>query len=209
MYQILFLLCLLILLGIIIDNNIFCKKIKLKSDEVYYIENFLSQKDYRKIKKTTSDIKKNELKDESFRKVYKLENKDIEEIFYNKEQIKKIENIIKKKIYKSEFPIEYRIYPEKSSGMRCHQDTKLYEKAQYEVVYTITNDSDSFTKWYDKSCKENKIFTKPNSILIVKADTNLHCVSKLTKGSRSILKLIYTQTSNTNNNYKREMKRLI
>ncbi len=91
--------------------------------------------------------------------------------------------------------------------MKCHKDTILYLKPQYEVVYTITNSSDSYTKWYDKSCKQNHIFSKPNSILIIKANSNIHCVSKLNKGSRSILKLIYTQTHKINNYYKKEIKR--
>ena len=44
-------------------------------------------------------------------------------------------------------------------------------------------------------------------MLIVKADSNIHCVSKINNGIRSILKLIYTQTPIYNKKYKDELQR--
>ena len=37
----------------------------------------------------------------------------------------------------SKFPIEQRIYPNGSKGMNWHIDTLMYDKPQYEAVYTI------------------------------------------------------------------------
>ena len=91
--------------------------------------------------------------------------------------------------------------------MRCHKDTLLYKIPQYEVVYTITNSSDSYTKWYTSSQKISHVFTKPNSLLIIKAAANTHCVSRINYGTRSILKFIYTQTNQTTHNYHNEFKR--
>ena len=110
-------------------------------------------------------------------------------------------------IFKSDFPIEYRIYPKNSKGMNLHSDTLLYDLPQYEAIYTIHNHSDSLTKWEDENNTEYSVWTKPNSMLIVKAAGLRHMVTPVTTGTRSILKLIYTQSDNTNNNYKNELIR--
>ena len=114
---------------------------------------------------------------------------------------------ITKKLFKSNFPIEYRIYPIKSPGMHCHSDTLLYDLPQYEAVLTISNSSDSFTNWYSYNNEEHKIYTKPNSLLLVKAKGNRHCVSPINKGERTIMKYIYTQSNRYNSNYLKELIR--
>ena len=91
--------------------------------------------------------------------------------------------------------------------MKWHSDTLLYELPQYEAIYTIDNNSDSLTKWIDRESNDNSIWTKPNSLLIVKANGYKHSVTPLNKGTRTILKLIYTQTDKTNHNYDKEMLR--
>ena len=179
--------------------------IYFKSDEVYYIENFLTNEEYNYIKNYTKSIKN--LKSEKFRLIKPILDNKINNIFYSEKYINKIKNVINGNIKKSDFPIEFRIYPEGSSGMKCHKDTLLYEKPQYEMVYTIENESDSYTNWYSYFGWNNKIYTKPNSLIIVKAQGNIHCVSPVNKGFRKILKLIYTQTNNYNRNYINEMKR--
>ncbi len=179
------------------------------NNDIYYIENFLSDSEFKKVRTICSNISDNNIKDEGFRKILPLKDENIDSIFYSNDCISRISNIVgNNQIFKSNFPIEYRIYPHKSSGMNCHKDTLLYDKPQYEVVYTIDNDSDSYTKWYDYNGNKHNIYTKPNSLLIVKADGNIHCVSELTKGTRSILKLIYTQSNNINEKYKHEINRL-
>ena len=177
----------------------------VNKDEVYYIENILSKEDYEYIKKYVKNI--NNLKHERFRYIKPIYDKKINDIFYSNEMINKINKIINNEIIKSDFPIEYRIYPEGSKGMHCHKDTLLYNKPQYEVVFTIENESDSYTNWYTYLGFNNIIYTKPNSIIIVKAQENTHCVSPINKGYRTILKLIYTQTNDYNNNYLKEIQR--
>lgn len=176
-------------------------------DSVYYIPNFLSNEDFLTVKTICESIDESNLKNENFRKVIPLNNEIIENIFYSNDVLNKIINKTNTTVFKSEFPIEYRIYPTHSPGMHCHIDTLLYELPQYEAVYTIHNDSDSITNWYDKNLNNNKISTEPNSLLLVRANGNKHCVSKLNRGTRSILKLIYTQTDKINNRYLHELNR--
>ena len=178
--------------------------IYLKKDEVYYIDNFLTNEEYNYIKNTRS-IKN--LKSEKFRLIKPILENKINNIFYSEKYINKIKEIINEDIKKSDFPIEFRVYPTGSEGMKCHKDTLLYEKPQYEMVYTIENESDSYTNWYSYLGWNNIIYTKPNSLIIVKAQENIHCVSPINKGYRTILKLIYTQTEKYNENYLKEIKR--
>ena len=92
----------------------------------------------------------------------------------------------------SSLPIEYRIYPEKSNGMEWHKDTQLYNNPQYECVYTIENNSDSYTLWVDDNKRIHTINTKPNSLIIVVANGPIHRVTPINNGYRSILKFIYS-----------------
>ena len=179
--------------------------IYLKKDEVYYIDNFLTNEEYNYIKNYTRSIKN--LKSEKFRLIKPILENKINNIFYSEKYINKIKEIINEDIKKSDFPIEFRVYPSGSEGMKCHKDTLLYEKPQYEMVYTIENESDSYTNWYSYLGWNNIIYTKPNSLIIVKAQENIHCVSPINKGYRTILKLIYTQTEKYNENYLKEIKR--
>jgi hypothetical protein len=179
--------------------------IYFKKDEVYYIDNFLTNEEYNYIKNYTRSIKN--LKSEKFRLIKPILENKINNIFYSEKYINKIKEIINEDIKKSDFPIEFRVYPTGSEGMKCHKDTLLYEKPQYEMVYTIENESDSYTNWYSYLGWNNIIYTKPNSLIIVKAQENIHCVSPINNGYRTILKLIYTQTEKYNENYLKEIKR--
>ena len=191
----------LLILILIILFYIFIRK----KDEIYYIEDLLSSEEYEYIKNHVKTI--NNLKYERFRYIKPISDNKISAIFYSGDIINKIESIINNKIKKSNFPIEYRIYPKGSEGMKCHKDTLLYELPQYEMVYTIENESDSYTNWFSYLGWNNKIYTKPNSLIIVKAQENTHCVSPVNEGYRTILKLIYTQTDKYNKNYVNELER--
>ena len=46
-------------------------------------------------------------------------------------------------------PVEFRIYPVGGS-MDWHKDVALYSKPQFEIVFTVTNTSDSTTEWEDE-----------------------------------------------------------
>ena len=88
-------------------------------------------------------------------------------------------------------PVEYRTYGPGSS-MHWHRDQPmLSDQLQYECVITLRNTSDS------KTLLENKkgIKTEPNSLLIVRANGINHSVSPTTKGSRSILKVVFSEPS--------------
>lgn len=176
-------------------------------DNLLYLENFLTENEFKEI--LSLDTDKNGFTDEGYRYIKPLNNSNITyKIFYSD----KIINILKDKlknvdVKESKFPIEHRIYPVESNGMPMHIDTLLYEKPQYEAIYTIRNKSNSFTGWFDGNGDYNKIWTKPNSLLVVKAQGFKHHVTPPIVGEREILKLIYTQTDKINNNYIKEMER--
>ncbi len=186
------------------NNNIIYK------DKIIYIDDFLNDYEYKNILNNLENDNRNFL-NEDFRLILPLDN-DNNKIIYDTFYSEKYINMIQKKlnnynVTKSDFPIEYRIYPTNSKGMNWHSDTLLYDLPQYEAIYTINNQSDSLTKWKDENNKEYSVWTKPNSMLLVKADALKHMVTPITTGIRSILKLIYTQSNNTNNNYKMELNR--
>ena len=180
---------------------------KQSKNDIYYIEDFFTPNEFEIITKHLKTISRKDLKNEKFRLVSPLNNTKISNILYSQHTINKINKIVGKKLFKSDFPIEYRIYPTKSPGMQCHTDTLLYNLPQYEAVLTINNTSDSYTTWYSYNKEEHKIYTKPNSLLLVKAKGNRHCVSPINKGERTIMKYIYTQSDKYNDNYVRELTR--
>lgn len=178
-----------------------------KDRNIIYIPNFLSEKDFKIIKQNLHDDKRT-FKNESFRKIKPLDikNKVIYDIFYSPENILTINKQCKTKLFKTEFPIEHRIYPNGSKGMNWHVDTLLYDLPQYEGVFTVNNNSDSVTEWIDDNIKRQ--WTEPNSLLLVKAQGDYHHVTPVNRGMREILKLIYTQSHNHNDNYYKELERL-
>ena len=101
------------------------------------------------------------------------------------------------------------MYPKKSKGMPWHSDLQLYKKAQYEVVLTVHNSSDSRLLWLDQQVNKYTIKSKPNSVTIVKPNTAVHKVTPLNKGYRTILKFIYSfGKEKYSKNYENEIKHL-
>ena len=91
-------------------------------------------------------------------------------------------------------PVEFRVYPVGGS-MDWHKDVALYTKPQYEIVFTVTNTSDSTTEWEDeRTGMRYGGWTEPNSVIIVRADGAPHRVTGVTRGERSIIKFVLTQT---------------
>jgi len=162
------------------------------SDYMIYIDDFLNDDDIRDLKNHIKN--NNNIKQNRNNLLTKTLNTDI---FYKKEYINKISELVGKNVYKSDIPTEYRLY-DKSQGMNWHSDVLLYEIPQYECVYTISNDSDSTTDYIDHWKMKHKIWTKPNSLMIVRADGYLHGVNPVNKGKREIVKLIYTPTDKIN-----------
>ena len=177
-----------------------------KDINITYIPNFLSEEDFKIIKQNLQDDKRS-FKNESFRKIKPLDTKNqvITDIFYSPKNITALNKQCKARLFKTEFPIEHRIYPNGSKGMHWHIDTLMYDLPQYEAVFTINNNSDSVTEWLDNNIKRQ--WTEPNSLLLVKAQGHYHHVTPVTNGSREILKLIYTQCHTPNDNYYKELER--
>ena len=198
---------LLFIIFILIGYYYSVTNFKQSKNDIYYIEDFFSPNEFELISNHLKTIPRKDLKNEKFRLVSPLNNTKISNILYSQKTINKINKIVGKKLFKSDFPIEYRIYPKKSPGMNCHTDTLLYNLPQYEAVLTINNTSDSYTTWYSYNNEEHKIYTKPNSLLLVKANGNRHCVSPINKGERSIMKYIYSQSDTYNDNYLKELTR--
>jgi hypothetical protein len=91
-------------------------------------------------------------------------------------------------------PVEFRVYPVGGS-MDWHKVVALYTKPQYEIVFTVTNTSDSTTEWEDeRTGMRYGGWTEPNSVIIVRADGAPHRVTGVTRGERSIIKFVLTQT---------------
>lgn len=90
-------------------------------------------------------------------------------------------------------PIEYRKYPTGCNGMLWHRDTIII-RSQYECVYTLTNTSDSLTKYRSPSGTEYSVYPESNSIIIVQAGGVEHSVTPITLGERTIVKFVFTET---------------
>jgi hypothetical protein len=91
-----------------------------------------------------------------------------------------------------EIPIEYRKYF-MGSHMNWHRDTQMLpDQLQYECVITIENTADSKTL-IEQNTGVKELQTAPNSILIVRANGVKHKVTKLTKGTRTIIKLVFCE----------------
>jgi hypothetical protein len=89
-------------------------------------------------------------------------------------------------------PIEYRKYPPGCQGMKWHRDVELIGR-QYECVYTLTNTSDSVTKWRDFFGREHARWTEPNSLVVVQAGGVEHAVAPVTSGERTIVKFVFCE----------------
>ena len=178
----------------------------IKNDNIVYIKDFLTNEDFKKISSLESD--KDNFIYENIRYTKPLKEKFVYDVFYDSHYINKIRDKLNNDIFKSDFPIEHRFYHKESPGMKWHKDTLLYEEPQYEAIFTINNESSSMTQWKDGNGKLHEIWTEPNSLLVVRANGYEHHVTPPASGEREILKLIYTQTKNVNDNYHKEMLRL-
>ena len=163
-----------------------------------YIENFFSEEDFAKIKHECYKLshylteEKNTTAENRISTIVSDDNK-IAKLCNSETAKKKLK--IPENTSPADVPIELRKY-KIGGAMDWHKDTVLYTKPQYEMVYTVHNTSDSKTMWYDPDKRKvHEIETKPNSMIVVKADDVQHCVSPVTKGDRSIIKFAYTETT--------------
>lgn len=125
------------------------------------------------------------------------------DMIYKNEKLINIINSIKDsdltlKEYPS-YPIEYRKYFTGSKGMQWHIDTSLFTPEAFEVVLTLTNNSNSRFEWMDNG-ELKSISPRPNDLVIVRPKSILHQVTSIDTGERTILKFtIEFMRNNTDN----------
>lgn len=169
-----------------------------------YTKDFLSEQDFfiiqEECRKYNYILENDKKVDQNMyrtkRKNMELNNKIVRDILNKdiyKEKIRKITENQKLYLAKN-FPIEYRKYS-LGSFMKRHSDKLIYSIPQYECIFTISNNSDCKTVFYEDSGNSKKeIQTIPNSIMIVRAQGIEHEVLPLTRGERYFLKFIFTET---------------
>jgi hypothetical protein len=92
-----------------------------------------------------------------------------------------------------DFPMEARSYGV-GAAMDWHSDVALYEPAQWELIYTLENTSDSRTEWEVDGGGVAWASTTPGSALAVRANGPSHRVVASTRGERVIIKCLYVST---------------
>lgn len=173
------------------------RRIDFNNDAVY-LKNVYDKSTFNKILEYTNQIKSSDMVHDpkaTGRGMYVINNKHpIIPIICSSELINKVRKITNNPKLKPclEIPIEYRKYVI-GSYMDWHKDTQMLQnQLQYECVITLTNNSDSFTLLkYDSGIK--KMVTEPNTLLVVRANGISHKVTPLTKGERTILKLVFAE----------------
>ena len=90
-------------------------------------------------------------------------------------------------------PIEYRQYGLNAS-MPWHRDQVITKGScpQIEIVFTVTNSSNSQTEWIeDTTHKKHVVKSQPNSIMMTQGSSVFHQVTPITEGERSIIKIAF------------------
>lgn len=163
---------------------------QILDDKYFFIhlKNVFDDKDYEYIKKNTNNknLSKDKYADNYSKYIY---DKKINELIFSK-TASILKNI--QKIKKSNVLTEYRIYHNKSTGMKWHTDILMSDPPQYEVVFVVSNTSDSKTQIKLKNGKIKDIISEGNDIIIVKGDGIKHRVTPITnRGTRSIIKAAF------------------
>jgi len=179
------------------------------------INNFFNEYNFNIIKNECESLNYC-LRDEtfSFAKNRSMVKLDTLHFFYNLFYSPEILFKIKKETgldlkYSDLTPIEYRKY-NLNSSMGWHKDTVLSYNGipQFEMVFSVVNNSDSKTYWIEPNTEnlfENvvknqdlpdnnalyEIQSQPNSAILLQADDIYHCVSTLYNGNRTIIKVVY------------------
>jgi hypothetical protein len=64
----------------------------------------------------------------------------------NERVAERLSGLVGQMLQPADVPVEYRVYPI-GSCMEWHKDVALYTQPQYELVFTLSNTSDSQTQW--------------------------------------------------------------
>jgi len=106
-------------------------------------------------------------------------------------------------------PIEYRIYKSGSFGMKWHSDIRVLpkNKTYYEVIFVIYNNSDNMFEYVENNTPEpvsnksvpvtstnlistRKVFTAPNTVVLIHPETIVHRSTPLHYGEKIFLKYV-------------------
>jgi hypothetical protein len=116
----------------------------------------------------------------------------------------RIKRVTEKEFWPADFPLELRVYPI-GAFMPMHRDECLYKEPQIEFIYTVENSSDSKLQYVDIDGKLHVEWTQPNSLVLVRADASEHGVTPITRGSRTIVKGLFTMSDEKSEAYARAM----
>ncbi len=180
------------------------------NNQLFIFKNFFSNNDFTKIKEIVKNLKFKEDDRVSTRKTLCLDSKQypkLYELIYKNSKMKSFIKTLNKNIFHNppRFPIEYRIYPKGSSGMRWHQDTSLFSPDAIEGVITIDNNSPSKFHWMEGNI-EKTIKPEFNTLVLVKPTSVLHSVSGTDSGYRTIIKFVIDfKNSNPKPEFHREL----
>lgn len=176
-----------------------------KSGGFIYIRNFFSQRDYEMLL-DECDLLRVDLGTErracARQRLGMMVPPDhlVHRAFMNRRVGERLSGLVNQKLLPADVPVEYRIYPV-GSCMDWHQDVALYTEPQYELVFTLSNTSDSQTQWQDDCGRRRGGWTEPNSIIMVRAESVVHRVTSINSGERGIIKFVYTTTLDKTEEY--------
>jgi hypothetical protein len=169
-----------------------------KRKAYFYSTNVYSSTHFRSIRKACDAIPEEAMKLDwepttKDRLTYLFKNTDpLVSRIYNKDLVQAVRVLTGNERLEpcDQIPVEYRVYGVGSS-MNWHTDRQMLpDQRQYECVITLRNTSDSETL-VKQGTRNTHIKTEPNSLFVVQAKGVSHCVTPLTKGSRSILKVVF------------------
>lgn len=172
---------------------------KRKSSEfAIYKQNVYRANEFQQLRQFANAIVPKDMVDDAKatgRRMYVVPDSDpILRVLYNKRFVATVRTLTGNRKLRPclTIPVEYRTY-EVGSYMDWHNDTQMLpDQLQYECVVTLTNTSDSETQLeYPKTIKT--LETKPNSLLIVRANGIRHKVTPVKTGKRTILKLVFCE----------------
>ena len=174
-------------------------------NDIWIEDNFFEEEKFTKIndycKSLLNDLQEDErTSDRRTLCLHPEKHKEVYDMIYDDQKFNEYIKSISSKKYRIRptFPIELRMYPTGSNGMRWHMDTSMFSPDCFEVVLTLENTSDS--KFLYDLMFTKEVEPKPNTLAIVKPVSVFHKVTPVTKGYRTILKFVVEFLDENNEN---------
>jgi len=178
---------------------------------ILYVRNFLEKNDFEQVAQYSASVQSRAKKEVNSLATNRLglqvpSRASITTLFHSDRLVKRLRIMLEEpRLVPADYPLELRYYVP-GSEMQWHKDDQLYAEPTFEAVFTIFNFSDSNTEWINRNGELRTEWTEPNSLLLVRSQSALHRVSKIRRGERGILKLVYTTTHERSNSYERCLK---